>query len=331
MLHFFQRTVVLVTDPKLETRNLRYFAQVIESKSVRAAADALGMDPSAVSRSLGLLEQECGVPLFERRGRGIIPTDAGHLLAGYLRRQQSEKQNLLARMDSIRKVESGHIDLITGEGYVEWLMRRSLCHFMQSRPKITISLDIGSTDQIVQAVVDERVHIGVLFNPPKDDRLRSHHSYPHPIQALVLRSHPLAKLGRPLRLQDLAPYPGAALRSSFGLRQHVQAAEISEGIRLNIAFTTASFDAMGHFVTAGLGYAFVSGVALAPADAAKVTALPMKNVLLNRGRTHVISRHGRLLPPAAAEMLKTIVAGMKASTSGDEARPVRSVAGTADR
>lgn len=294
-------------DKKLEARRLRYFMQVLESGSVRGAAGALGMDASAVSRAVGLLERECGTQLFERRGRGVTPTDAGELLAVYLRRQNSEKQNLLAQIDSIRKVESGHIDIVTGEGYVDWLMQQCLCRFMRAHPKITVGLDIGSTDEIVQSIVDERAHIGILFRPPKDERLRSYHSDSHPIRAWMLRSHPLAQLGRPLRLADLSPYPGAAVHRGFGVRQHIEAAEISEGIRLNIVFTAASFDAISHFVSAGLGYALTSNLVMTQANAAKVVALPMKNALLHRGRTHVVSRQGRTLPPAAAELLRMIV------------------------
>ena len=298
-------------DEKLETRRLRYFMQVLESGSVRGAAGALGMDASAVSRAVGLLEQECGTRLFERRGRGVAPTDAGQLLALYLRRQQSEKKNLLAQIDSIRKIETGHIDIMTGEGYVDWLMQECLCHFMQSHSLITVGLDIGSTDEIVQRIIDERSHIGILFRPPRDERLHSHHSHPHPIKAWVLRSHALARLGRPLRLADLVPYNGAAVHRGFGIRQHIEAAEISEGVRLNVSFTAASFDAISHFVSAGLGYALASQLVMTPANAAKVVALPMKNALLYRGRTHVISRRGRILPPAAAELLQIILNDMK--------------------
>jgi DNA-binding transcriptional LysR family regulator len=298
-------------DEKLEIRRLRYFMQVLESGSVRGAAGALGMDASAVSRAVGLLEQECGTQLFERRGRGLTPTDAGRLLAVYLRRQHSEKQSLLAQIDSIRKIESGHIDIVTGEGYVDWLMQKCISGFMRAHPSITVDIDIGSTDQIVQRIIDERAHVGILFRPPKDERLQSHHSQSHPIRAWLLRSHPLAQLGRPLRLADLAPYPGAAVHRSFGIRQHVEAAEISEGVRLNISLTAASFDAISHFVSAGLGYALASHLVMTPANAAKVIALPMKNALLYRGQTHVISRKGRALPPAAAELLQTIVTDMK--------------------
>lgn len=301
---------------KLEPRRLHYFMEVLNSGSVRGAAGALGMDASAVSRALSLLEQEYGARLLERRGRGVAPTDAGQLLAAYLHRQQSERQALQAQMDRIRKVETGHIDVVTGEGYVDWLAKTSLCRFMQAHPKITISLDIGSTDEIVQHVVGERAHIGVLFNPPRDDRLCSHHSQPHPIKAMVPRGHPLIQLGRPLRLADLAPYPGAAMHPNYGLRQHIQAAEISEGVRLNFAFTTASFDALAHYVTAGLGYALVSRLAMTEADAAKVTALPLKNALLHRGRTHVVSRQGRTLPPAATKLLRMMVGEMRSPARG---------------
>lgn len=295
-------------DDKLETRRMRYFMQVIESGSVRGAAEALDMDPSAVSRAIGILEDECGTRLFERRGRGVVPTDAGLLLAGYVRRQHAQKQSLLAQMDSIRKVERGHVDIVAGEGFVEWLMRHSLSSFMASHPKISVNLDVGSTDEIVQRVVEERAHIGLLVLPHKDERLRSHCAHAHPIQALVLASHPLAKIGRPLTLTDLLPYAGAMLHPSFGIRQHIEAAEISEGVRLNTLLTTSSFGAIGHFAAAGLGYALGTRLSLpAHLDTPDLIALPMRNPLLHNGRSQVVSRHGRVLSPAAAELLRVIV------------------------
>ena len=82
---------------KLEPRRLHYFMEVLNSGSVRGAAGALGMDASAVSRALGLLEKEYGARLLERRGRGVAPTDAGQLLAAYLHRQQGERRRCSRR------------------------------------------------------------------------------------------------------------------------------------------------------------------------------------------------------------------------------------------
>lgn len=303
-------------DEMLDARRLRYFMQVLESGSVRGAADALGMDPSALSRAIGTLERECGVRLFQRHGRGVAATDAGQLLASYARRQHSQQQHLLVQLEGIQKVERGHIDIITGEGFADWLMRHSLRDFMASHPGITIGLEISGTDEIVQRIVDERAQIGMLFQPPKDERLRSHYSHPQPIQTLVLASHPLAGLERPLKLADLLPYAGATLRRSFGIRQHIEAAEISEGVRLNTLLTTTSFHAIGHFVAAGLGYALSTRPALAM-DREDMVALPMKNPILHQGRMHIVSKHGRMLSPAAAELLRRIVHDISAGAAPD--------------
>ncbi|MGH7756353.1 MAG: LysR family transcriptional regulator, partial [Vulcanimicrobiaceae bacterium] len=57
------------------------FLAVIETGSVRAAADRLVVSQPAVSSVLGALQRELGVRLFERAGRGLRPTPAGHAFA----------------------------------------------------------------------------------------------------------------------------------------------------------------------------------------------------------------------------------------------------------
>ncbi len=59
------------------------FRAVAEAEHVSRAAEALGVSPSAVSRMVGLLEDDVGQPLFNRVGRSIRLNDAGqHLLRG---------------------------------------------------------------------------------------------------------------------------------------------------------------------------------------------------------------------------------------------------------
>ena len=295
-------------DDRLDARRARYFMQVLESGSVRGAAEILGMDPSAVSRAIGVLERECGSRLLERRGRGVRATDAGELLASFLRRQHTHKQHLFAQLDRMQKVETGHVDIAAGEGFIDWLMQHSLREFMLAHPSITVDLAVGGTDEIVRRVVEERAHVGVLFQPPRDDRLRSHHSHLHPIVTYVLASHPLAPSRSPLQLADLRPYSGATLHRAFGVRQHVEAAEISENVRLNALFTTSSFHAVEEFVLAGLGYALLARLgALRTRGGAHVVELPMASPLLSQGRVHVVSRHGRVLSAAAAALLRRVV------------------------
>lgn len=300
---------MLLLDDRLDTRRVRYFMQVLESGSVRGAADVLDMDPSAVSRSIAVLEKDCCARLLMRHGRGVVATEAGLLLASYARGQHDQKLQLLAELDSIEKIARGHIDIVVGEGFVEPLMRYSLRRFMEEYPDITVNLDTGSTNDIVRRIVDESAQIGVVFQPPEDPRLCSHYTHPEPIEAHVIETHPLAQLQGPLELADLLPYAGAALHTAFGVRQHIEAAELSEGIRLRSILTTTSFVALGHYVTAGLGYALCMRIkGWQELTDKRIVSLPMKNPLLSHGKLRVVSRQGHALSPAAARLMRIIVA-----------------------
>ena len=61
---------------------LRAFDTVARLGGVRAAAQALFVTPGAVTQQLRTLEAYFGLALVERRGRGIVVTDAGRTLHG---------------------------------------------------------------------------------------------------------------------------------------------------------------------------------------------------------------------------------------------------------
>ena len=200
--------------------------------------------------------------LFERRGRGLVPTDAGHMLARYVKRQQDIQDSFFSEIDSLRKAERGHIDLVLGEGFVEMMFDRVLPGYWRSHPEVTLDIDVARTSEIAQRIIDDQAYIGLVFQPPNDARLRTHYSRPEPIRAIVRDDHPLTRLRRPLLLTDLADYPGAAMQEGFGVRQHIQAAEISEQVRLRNVLTTSSFKALWQFAATGIGYALTPPIAV---------------------------------------------------------------------
>ena len=63
--------------------HLRYFEAVARLGSVTAAARTLGVTQPTVSVQLRALERALGVPLLERRGRRLLPTEAGRAVAGF--------------------------------------------------------------------------------------------------------------------------------------------------------------------------------------------------------------------------------------------------------
>ncbi|MYE51097.1 MAG: LysR family transcriptional regulator [Gammaproteobacteria bacterium] len=70
--------------------DFKFFSAVVRSGTVRAAAKALGVHPSTVTRRLEHLETRLGVKLFNRRGQGLVLTAAGESAAAGLRRIEQD-------------------------------------------------------------------------------------------------------------------------------------------------------------------------------------------------------------------------------------------------
>src|SRR5438034_5520997 len=70
----------------MDLRRLEVFAKVAELGSFSRAAEALFLTQPTISEHVRALEEEVGLSLLDRMGRGATPTPAGQLLLGYARR-----------------------------------------------------------------------------------------------------------------------------------------------------------------------------------------------------------------------------------------------------
>lgn len=297
----------------IDERRVRYLYEAATTGSIRAAADKLNMNPSVVSRQIAVLEEELAISLLERHGRGVKPTEAGSLLLQFHRQHNAHVEDVHARLDELRGLSRGHVDVVLGEGFVSDLMAEPIDAFWRKFPGLTLSLHLCGTNDVVRLVTEDAAHIGLVFNPPPSEGLRSRATARQPICAIVAADHPLAKSQGSLKLQDIQAYPVVQNQASYGTRQLVAAAEHMEKIRLKSLVVTNSISVMKNFV------ALRGGVAMLPAFAVSqevtegtLVALPLQSKLLGDAEAHVVTRLGRQLPSAANQLLIHLIASMKA-------------------
>src|SRR5690606_34780667 len=94
---------------RINVARLQYFLQISRSGGVLAAADVLGLTPSAVSQQLARLEAEVGVPLVERSPRGIVPTAAGRELIELAENVEREVNEAALRVGAVSDLPSGRV------------------------------------------------------------------------------------------------------------------------------------------------------------------------------------------------------------------------------
>lgn len=99
-------------------RALRYFLAVVRTGSVRAAAETLHVAASAVSRQIIEMEAEIGQTLLERLPRGVVPTEAGRIVAEHAQRQADERLLLDDRLKRLQGVQEGTVRIWCGGGFL---------------------------------------------------------------------------------------------------------------------------------------------------------------------------------------------------------------------
>ena len=119
-------------------RGLEAFRAAMRQGGFHAAARALGLTPSAVSHRIRELERVLGAPLFERRNRRVVPTDAAHR---YFEALQEGFDRLDAATRAVAQPSGAEILAIHAAPSLaaQWLLPR-LKGFIAAHPEIVVRL-----------------------------------------------------------------------------------------------------------------------------------------------------------------------------------------------
>ncbi|MBN6523282.1 LysR family transcriptional regulator [Acinetobacter pittii] len=287
----------------LHESRIKFFYEAVKKGGVRAAADFLNVAPSAVSRQISQLEQELAVTLVERHRRGIKPTEAGEEVLNYYRAYLIQQDLLLDNLQALQGLQTGHIYLAIGEGYIEDISS-VLGEFSSKFPGIKLHLTICSTNEVIRKITEDEAHIGVVFNPSRDPKIRSHVSIDHPLSIIVNKHHELNKQENSIELNQLNNYRLALTDVSHGIRQIISQAENNVGIVLTPTLVCNNLATLKT-------YAHQGGVTLLPSFLIKnspdLTNLPLHNPIFSQTKTHLITRLGRQLGNGANQLLKLLV------------------------
>src|SRR5690349_1725269 len=150
----------------MDLRRLEVFAKVAELGSFSRAAEALFLTQPTISEHVRGLEDELGVQLLDRLGRGATPTRAGQLLLGYARRMLSLSREAHQALERFQGRVSG--ELVVGGSTIpgEYVLPAIIGRFKAKYPDVSISLLIGSTRQVSDWLEEGRVEVGVVGARP---------------------------------------------------------------------------------------------------------------------------------------------------------------------
>ncbi|KVM54163.1 LysR family transcriptional regulator [Burkholderia ubonensis] len=187
----------------MELRQLRYFIAVAEEMNITRAAERLHMTQPPLSRQLQAIEDEIGLPLFERGARPLKLTEAGRVFYAQAKRLVDQADELgpltrrLAQMSE--RIVIGFVPS-TLYGALPDVIRA----FRETWPDVELSLIEMFTLEQLGALKGGRIDVGFGRLRFDDDQLVREALIEEKLIAALPAGHPLADPDRPLVLADVA-------------------------------------------------------------------------------------------------------------------------------
>ncbi|PRD45243.1 LysR family transcriptional regulator [Phyllobacterium phragmitis] len=130
----------------LDWDKLRIFHAAAEAGSFTHAAQTLHLSQSAISRQVSALEQDVGVPLFQRHARGLILTEQGELLYRTAHDVLMKLENVRSRLAESREKPTGRLRVTTTVGLGSgWLIER-VQEFIELYPDVRLQLILDNEE-----------------------------------------------------------------------------------------------------------------------------------------------------------------------------------------
>lgn len=230
-------------------KQIRHFSSIFELGSVQGAAHAMHVSQPALTRSLGNLEEELGLPLFERSRSGMLPTEFARQIAPRL-------QELLLQLDDIqreallyRNLESGRLSIGLGQAVRELLLRHCVVPFAEQYPGVALKVREGTAPELARALQQRDIDmiIAGVASYREYDFTVSEPIQNIPVRVVVRKGHPLTN-GKGVTMKDLLSYPQAAPTTLGGQHPFRRQVQVSRGQSINPHFLCSDYAALESIV-----------------------------------------------------------------------------------
>lgn len=238
----------------MDTQNLKAFVEVAAARSFSAAANRLHVTQPAISKRVHLLEQQLGTLLFDRIGRQVSLTEAGHTLLPHaeaiLARMACARQ-ALADLDADTK---GLLKIITSHHIGLHRLPRVLREFSERYPLVELDIGFMDSEEAYAEVLRGHCDLGIITQVREQhDTVCTRTLWKDRLEFVAAPQHPLSQGGR-VDLEDLAQYPALLPERRFHTTQLVEELFAGHALRLNIKLATNYLETIKALITAGYAW-----------------------------------------------------------------------------
>lgn len=238
----------------IELDGIKAFMTVADCGSFSRAAMRLHLTQPAVSKRIALLEHQVGVQLFDRIGRTVRLTEAGHELLARARDILQRVEDTERAISNLSGRVAGQLSLATSHHIGLWRLPTVLRRYSQQYPEVTFDLHFMDSEVAHEQIVQGNLELGVItLAPGEHERLKSILVWRDDLVFMCAPDHELAGqsavtieelAGHTAILPDMTTFTGRIVKRLFDDRK----------LSLNTSMSTNYLETIKMLVSIGLGW-----------------------------------------------------------------------------
>lgn len=289
----------------MELRQLKTFRVVATLNSFYQAANALEYAQSTVSQHIKALEDELGVPLFDRLGKRIALTEAGEVLLQYAQKMLDIEEEMRTEVTQ-REYAQGSLSIRIPETASTYFLPPILNEFQRLYPKISFNFTSCTYYSLQQELQSGITDLAFLITDAfQAATLATEILCTLP---LVVVSHPHNPLleKTELVLQDLASQPLLFPTNDCNYRMPIQRMMAEAKIEPDVVLQYNSVEAIKRCLVGGVGVAVLPEIAVREEVAAGLlSVLPWKGQTIMNAHLIMIWHNSKWLCPTLVAFMET--------------------------
>ncbi|WP_308917619.1 LysR family transcriptional regulator [Jannaschia sp. LMIT008] len=295
--------------------DFRAIVAIAETGTFRAAAEALGLSASALSRQVTALERRQGTRLFDRDTRNVAPTASGLAFLRAAERAIGATEDGMRDFEDFLAARNGRLTIAGLPSVTAGLLPAVLRRFAARHPDVDLRIMDGLSDGVLEAVEGGVADLGFAAGTVSTRRRLDFQPLMNdPFVAVGTPDGPLAE-DRRYDWAEIAAMPFIAMAKGTSVRELVDGACLRIGVELSPRFEASHLATAGALVAADLGVTALPTLTLPVLNMTVLVRREIEGFGAMR-RVGLVKRSGRTLPPAAAAFIGLMRSGWTGSHAG---------------
>ncbi|MGM9705678.1 MAG: LysR family transcriptional regulator [Prevotella sp.] len=229
----------------MEIRQLKFFLKVAETLNFSEASRKLFISQSTLSQQISHLENEIGLPLFERNSHEVYLSEAGKELLPYARTAVMSTDACLEHMNDLKQMLTGELNLGVTHSFSN-IMMENIIDFLHTYPKVKLNIEYKSMQELMDNLKQRKLDLVLAFKPNKIDKMIDSRSlFNNRLAAIVREDHCIAQMSH-VKLNDLQRFdfilPSKGLQARNAFEQLIENKDLNFHIKMEANNVSIIFD-----------------------------------------------------------------------------------------